>query len=77
MRLRLFGHALFAILSALTLFVAVSTGVGVLRLVGHPFPGLSLVEEGLVNPVGLSSWGGGRAGFRMWDRIIAVDASCT
>lgn len=73
MRLRLFGHALFAILSALTLFVAVSTGVGVLRLVGHPFPGLSLVEEGLVNPVGLSSWGGGRAGFRMWDRIIAVD----
>lgn len=61
------------VLAAATLFVAVATAVGVFRLVGKPFPGLSLVEEGLVNPVGLSSWGGGRAGFRMWDRIIAVD----
>ena len=50
-----------------------STTVGAFRLVGQPFAGLSLVEEGLVNPVGLSSWGGGRAGFRMWDRIVAVD----
>jgi len=71
--MRLLGHLLFACLAVSALFVAGSTSVGVFQLVGRPFPGLSLVEEGLVNPVGLSSWGGGRAGFRMWDRIIAVD----
>lgn len=71
--MRLFGHALFLVLAAAALFVAGATSVGVFRLVGKPFPGLSLVEEGLVNPVGLSSWGGGKAGFRMWDRIVAVD----
>ncbi len=71
--MRVFGHALFLILATAALFVAGATAVGVFRLVGKPFPGLSLVEEGLVNPVGLSSWGGGHAGFRMWDRIIAVD----
>ncbi len=61
--MRLFGHALFAVLAATALFIAGATSVGVFRLVGKPFPGLSLVEEGLVNPVGLSSWGGGKAGF--------------
>lgn len=71
--MRVLGHALFAVLAAAALFVAGATAVGVFRLVGAPFPGLSLVEEGLVNPVGLSSWGGGKAGFKMWDRIIAVD----
>ncbi len=60
-------------LACAALYVAGATTVGVFGLVGRPFPGLSLVEEGLVNPVGLSSWGGGHAGFRMWDRIIAVD----
>jgi signal transduction histidine kinase len=60
-------------LAACALYVVGTTTLGVFQLVGRPFPGLSLVEEGLVNPVGLSSWGGGRAGFRMWDRIIAVD----
>ncbi len=71
--MRVLGHLLFSLLAVGALFVAGSTSVGVFQLVGRPFPGLSLVEEGLVNPVGLSSWGGGRAGFRMWDRIIAVD----
>lgn len=71
--MRALAHLVFASLAALALFAAGSTALGVFRLVGAPFPGLSLVEEGLVNPVGLSSWGGGRAGFRMWDRIVAVD----
>ncbi len=66
-------HLLFAALAVLAITVAGSATVGVFRLVDKPFSGLSLVEEGLVNPVGLSSWGGGRAGFRMWDRIVAVD----
>jgi signal transduction histidine kinase len=71
--MRTLGHILFAVLACSALYVAGATTVGVFGLVGRPFPGLSLVEEGLVNPVGLSSWGGGRAGFRLWDRIIAVD----
>jgi signal transduction histidine kinase len=71
--LRVVGHALFAVLACAALTVAAVTSVGVFGLVGRPFPGLSLVDEGLVNPVGLSSWGGGSAGFQMWDRIIAVD----
>lgn len=71
--MRSLSHLLFALLAGLCLAVVGSTTVGAFRLVGQPFAGLSLVEEGLVNPVGLSSWGGGRAGFRMWDRIVAVD----
>lgn len=70
---RSLSHLLFALLAGLVLAVVGSTTLGSFRLVGQPFAGLSLVEEGLVNPVGLSSWGGGRAGFRMWDRIVAVD----
>jgi signal transduction histidine kinase len=71
--MRTLGHILFAVLACSALYVATATTVGVFGLVGRPFPGLSLVEEGLVNPVGLASWGGGRAGFRPWDRLIAVD----
>lgn len=71
--MRVVSHLLFVLLASLVLYVVGSTTVGVFRLVGQPFAGLSVLEEGLVNPVGLSSWGGGRAGFRMWDRIVAVD----
>jgi signal transduction histidine kinase len=70
---RSLSHVTFAVLAALCLWAGGSTTLAVFRLIDTPFPGLSLVEEGLVNPVGLSSWGGGRAGFRMWDRIVAVD----
>ncbi len=71
--MRVLSHLVFVVLASLALYAGVITAVGAFRLVDKPFPGLSLVEEGLVNPVGLSSWGGGRAGFRMWDRIVAVD----
>ncbi len=71
--MRALSHLLFVVLAALAFYAGVVTTVGTFRLVDRPFPGLSLVEVGLVNPVGLSSWGGGRAGFRMWDRIVAVD----
>ncbi len=64
---------MFAVLAAAALFVCGSIVVGVFALVGRPFIGFSLVEEGLVNPVGLQSWGAQDAGFKMWDRIIAVD----
>jgi signal transduction histidine kinase len=70
---RLLSHLVFVALAVACLYAGVLTTLGVFRLVDKPFPGLSLIEEGLVNPVGLSSWGGGRAGFRMWDRILAVD----
>lgn len=70
---RTLSHLVFVVLAALALYAGSVTALGVFRLIDKPFPGLSLVEEGLVNPVGLSSWGGGDAGFRMWDRIIAVD----
>ena len=73
--MRLLGHLLFVVLAAATLYVAGSVSVGVFRLVGQPFSGLSIVEEGLINPIGLSSWGGGAAGFQMWDRIVAVDGA--
>jgi signal transduction histidine kinase len=70
---RAFSHVVFVVLAAWCVWAGGLTTLGVFRLIDTPFPGLSLVEEGLVNPVGLSSWGGGRAGFRMWDRIVAVD----
>lgn len=70
---RALSHLVFVVLAAACLYAGGLTTLGVFRLIDKPFPGLSLVEEGLVNPVGLSSWGGGDAGFKMWDRIIAVD----
>jgi signal transduction histidine kinase len=70
---RALSHVLFVILAVASLYAGGITTLGVFRLIDKPFPGLSLVEEGLVNPVGLSSWGGGSAGFQMWDRIVAVD----
>lgn len=71
--MRLLLHAVFAVFAASALFVCVHVCVGVFSMVGKPFVGLSIVREGLVNPVGLESWGGGPAGFEAWDRIVAVD----
>ena len=71
--MRTLSHLIFALLAGLCLATVGSTTVAAFKLVGQPFAGLSLIDEGLINPVGLSSWGGGRAGFRMWDRIVAVD----
>lgn len=71
--MRFLMHLLFAGLAAATLYVCGQVTLGVFGMVGHPFVGVSLVEEGLVNPVGLSTWGGASAGFEMWDRIVAVD----
>lgn len=71
--MRFLSHALFAVLATTALIICATVVVGVFSLVGKPFIGFSVVEEGLVNPVGLQSWGGVPAGFRMWDRIIAVD----
>lgn len=71
--MRALFHAVFAVLAAGALFVCVDVCVGVFGMVGRPFPGISIVEEGLVNPVGFASWGGAAAGFRTWDRIVAVD----
>lgn len=71
--MRVLGHLLFGVLAAVALLVCGSVVVGSFEMVGKPFVGVSLVEEGLVNPVGLQSWGGRQAGFEMWDRVIAVD----
>lgn len=71
--MRFLSHALFGILATAALLVCATVVVGVFSLVGKPFVGFSVVEEGLINPVGLQSWGGVPAGFRMWDRVIAVD----
>ncbi|HEY4221397.1 MAG TPA: hypothetical protein VGO62_08640, partial [Myxococcota bacterium] len=71
--MRFLGHALFALVAAGALFVCTSVVIGVFAMVGRPFIGFSLVEEGLVNPVGLQSWGAQQAGFQMWDRVVAVD----
>lgn len=71
--MRFLFHVLFAVLAASALFVCGHVCVGVFGMVGRPFQGVSIVEEGLVNPVGLTSWGGADAGFEMWDRILAVD----
>ncbi len=71
--MRLLSHFLFAALAAAAFAVCVWTCVGVFQLVGKPFIGFSIVAEGFVNPVGLRSWGGERAGFKLWDRIVAVD----
>ncbi len=71
--MRLVLHTIFAALATSALYVCVHTCVGVFSMVGKPFAGFSLVEEGLVNPVGLESWGGGPAGLQAWDRIVAVD----
>jgi signal transduction histidine kinase len=73
MMVRVLGHGVFAALATAALLVCSTVVIGVFSLVGKPFLGFSVVEEGLVNPVGISSWGGVPAGFRMWDRIIAVD----
>jgi signal transduction histidine kinase len=70
---RALAHLLFAVLATGALLVCTTVVVGSFAKVGQPFVGLSLVEEGLVNPVGLPSWGGQQAGFEMWDRVIAVD----
>src|SRR5688572_23019380 len=71
--MRALGHLAFSLLAAGALFVCTSVCIGVFGLVNKPFVGVALVEEGLVNPVGLVAWGGQRAGFIMWDQIIAVD----
>jgi signal transduction histidine kinase len=71
--MRFLSHLAFGILSTIALIICATVVVGVFSLVGKPFVGFSVVEEGLVNPVGLQSWGGVPAGFRMWDRVIAVD----
>lgn len=71
--MRVLGHLLFGVLATAALVVSGTVVVGSFEMVGKPFVGVSLVEEGLVNPVGLQSWGGQRAGFAMWDRVIAVD----
>ncbi|MBI1945437.1 MAG: hypothetical protein HYS27_07060 [Deltaproteobacteria bacterium] len=71
--MRALFHALFAVLAASAMFVCIDVCVGVFGMVGRPFPGVSIVEEGLVNPVGFASWGGAAAGFQTWDRIVAVD----
>src|SRR6185437_280419 len=70
---RVLGHLAFGVLAAAALLVCGTVVVGVFNMVGKPFVGFSLVEEGLVNPVGLQSWGAQQAGFQMWDRIVAVD----
>jgi signal transduction histidine kinase len=72
-RWRWLSHALFAVIAAAALLVALRVNLAALREVGRGCTGLSLVEEGLVNPIGLGSWGAGAAGFRMWDRVIAVN----
>lgn len=71
--MRLGLHFLFGVLAAAALFVCGTVCIESFRLVGRPFIGLSLVEEGLVNPAGLTSWGARDAGFTLWDRVIAVD----
>ena len=71
--MRLLSHACFAVAAAAALAVCLTICAGVFGLVGKPFVGFSLVEEGFVNPIGLQSWGGDRAGLRLWDRIVAVD----
>lgn len=67
------GHLVFGVLALVALLLCGSVVVGIFDMVGKPFVGFSLVEEGLVNPVGLSTWGAQPAGFVMWDRVIAVD----
>lgn len=73
MMMRVLGHVVFGVLATAALIVCGTVVVGVFALVGRPFVGVSVVQEGLINPVGLQSWGGIPAGFRMWDRVIAVD----
>ena len=73
MMTRVLGHVVFGVLATAALLVCSSVVAGVFTLVGKPFVGFSVVQEGLVNPVGLQSWGAGPAGFHMWDRVIAVD----
>lgn len=71
--MRVLGHLLFGVLATAALLFCGTVVMGSFQLVGRPFLGISLVEEGLVNPVGLHTWGGDSAGFEMWDRVIAVD----
>src|SRR4051812_41393464 len=70
---RFLGHLIFGVVAGAALFVCGTVVIGVFAMVGRPFVGFSLVEEGLVNPVGLQSWGAQQAGFQMWDRVVAVD----
>lgn len=71
--LRRLGHLVFAALATLAVLFCLQVGKGVLDLVGQPFIGFTLTDEGFVNPVSLEVWGADRAGLRRWDRIVAVD----
>ncbi len=71
--MRFVVHSLFAFLATATLLVCGSVCVSAVRMVGQPFVGVSIVDEGLVNPAGFDAWGARSAGFHFWDRIIAVD----
>jgi signal transduction histidine kinase len=70
---RVLVHSLFGLLAAAALIVCAWICWDAAKLVHKPFIGLSIVEEGLVNPAGLTSWGAKDAGFHLWDRIVAVD----
>lgn len=75
--LRRLSHVAFAILATLALLFCLQVGKGVLDLVGRPFMGFTLTDEGFVNPVSLEVWGADRAGLSRWDRIVAVDGQLT
>jgi signal transduction histidine kinase len=70
---RLLSHLAFALCTFVAMGAALVVNVGAVQQVGEPCTGLSLMEDGMLNPIGLGSWGAGAAGFRMWDRVVAVN----
>jgi len=68
---------MFAVLATLTLLMCVEVCAGVTRAVGNPFVAFTMTEEGFVSSVALDVWGAKSAGFREWDRVVAVDGELT
>lgn len=70
---RWLSHSLFGTLCAAALVFCLHVCAGALSLVGQPFLGFTLTEEGFVNPVSLHVWGADQVGLKRWDLVVAVN----
>lgn len=74
---RWLSHLFFGTLCAAALAFCLHVCAGALSLVGQPFLGFTLTEEGFVNPVSLHVWGADQVGMKRWDLVVAVNGELT